>query len=59
MLQETQAKLSAVEASLEAMQGHRDELQQQLDQAVELYNVVQGETCCNVMGCVCVLRSGL
>jgi len=39
------AKLQQTEATLATTQARRDELQQQLDQAVELYNVVQGTLC--------------
>jgi len=43
LVQELVIKLQQAEAGLASTQARRDELQQQLDQAVELYNVVQSE----------------
>ena len=42
-LQEAQSRVQATEQQLAAVQAGREALQQQLDQAVELYSVVQGE----------------
>lgn len=42
MLQELRARLQEAEQQLSSLGARRDELQQQLDQAVELYNVVHG-----------------